>query len=219
MAALPAIDQLLREKGLAGQAATHSSTLPVQAWYVPTEWGLRGESLAFSEQILKHIEQQKITDVLLVAYWRGYGLEQQPRAAEFEVALLATIERLQSLGARAWVLLDVPVHGFDIPKAVARPLYSPDYIASLCSTPDSLPAVGPNAPELRAKLTAAGARVLDPKPMFLSSTGEYYRVQSDGTPLYRDAHHLTSHGAKLVLLPFLRNAMFELGETLSLIHI
>ena len=53
--------------------------------------------------------------------------------------------------------------------------------------------------------------MLDPKPMFLDASGAHYRVLSDNTPLYRDQQHLTSGGAVQVLLPFLRNAMLDLG--------
>lgn len=216
MAVLPAVDALLRERKLAGQAATHSSTLPVSQWYVPTKWGLREASLEFSHEVLEHIARERIADVLLVAYWRGYGLSDPQRQPEFEKAMLNTIERLTSAGARAWVLLDVPAHSFNVPKALTGRFYSPRYIDSLCATPATLPEDGPNAPALRTRIIAAGGRVLDPKPMFLDASGEYYRVLSDNIPLYRDQQHLTSSGAMEMLLPFLRNAMSDLGQPIVL---
>lgn len=212
MALLPAVDALLRERNLAGQAATHTSTLPVSEWYVATKWGLREASLEFGHEVLEHIASERIADVLLVAYWRGYGLSDPQRQLEFEKAMLNTVKRLTSVGARAWVLLDVPAHSFNVPKALTGRFYTPRYIDSLCATPATLPEDGPNAPALRTRIIAAGGRVLDPKPMFLDAGGEYYRVLSDNIPLYRDQQHLTSGGAVEILLPFLRNAMSELGQ-------
>ena len=44
MAALPAVDALLKEKGLAGRAAAHSATAPILGWYKVKEHGLGGDS-------------------------------------------------------------------------------------------------------------------------------------------------------------------------------
>ncbi len=212
MAAMPALDELLKEKGLSGKAATHSSTLPVCGWYVPTKYGLQEQSLEFSAEVFDYVKKSGIRHVLLVAYWRGYGLSDAGRRAEFETALLGTIRDLAKEGAQAWVLLDVPVHGFDIPKALSRSQLSVADLAELCSRPESLSQDGPNSLELTQKVIAAGGRILDPKPMFMSPTGDSYLIQSDDVALYRDGHHLTTRGAKLLLLPYLRNALAELGN-------
>ncbi len=212
MAALPAVDALLTELGLAGQAATHSSTLPVSNWYVPTKYGLGEAALEFNDEVLAHVEASEFTDVILIAYWRGYGLIEHNRTAAFEAALLETVGKLVAMGRRAWVMLDVPVHGFDVPKALARTCYSSRYIATLCSTPSSLGLDGPNSPALQAKIEALGGKVVDPRPMFLSPSGEHYVVSRDGTPLYRDQNHLTTQAARLLLLPILRNSMLEIGR-------
>lgn len=126
MAMLPAVDVLLRERNLVGQAATHSSTLPVSQWYVPTKWGLREASLEFSHEVLEHIARERIADVLLVAYWRGYELSDPQRRVEFEKAILNTIQRLNSAGARALV---------QCPQGTHRTLlFYPLYRFAVCNT-------------------------------------------------------------------------------------
>jgi hypothetical protein len=60
---------------------------------------------------------------------------------------------------------------------------------------------------LIADLETAGARVLDPKPRFLDATSSRYVVEAGRAVLYRDDHHLTTIGAKTVLLPYLRESM------------
>jgi hypothetical protein len=66
---------------------------------------------------------------------------------------------------------------------------------------------GVNDPKFIAAVKAVGGQVIDPKPKFLDPTDRYYIIQSNGVALYRDSHHLTTKGAKIMLVPLLHDTL------------
>jgi peptidoglycan/LPS O-acetylase OafA/YrhL len=204
MAALPAIDLFLKERGLAGRAATHSSTAPVLNWFKTNQFGLRKDALEFNEAILSYIERQKIPDVILSGYWSAYAENDGSNSGPFEPALLETVRRLVAAGARPWILLDAPVHSFQVPTALSRSVVFQTDLTAYCAKPTAENEFDSIDRTTIAAILAAGGRILDPKPSFLDATGRYYRIEIDGIALYRDAEHLTTHGAKRMLLPLFR---------------
>jgi hypothetical protein len=80
-------------------------------------------------------------------------------------------------------------------------------ITQFCAKPSQPYELDYIDPKTIAEIEAAGGRVLNPKPMFLSPEGDHYIVQSGGVVLYRDEQHLTVKGAELMLLPLLRDFM------------
>jgi hypothetical protein len=215
MAALPAIEELLVEKKLAGRAVTHSSTAPVLGWFKVTRWGLGKDSIPFNEAVLTYAQQKHIPNVILIAHWNDYakgdaadgGSAQDDTAQEFDAALLTTVKRLVAIGARPWILLDVPNQPFNVPKALSRTVHAPEQLEALCARPAPRNELQGGDPQIMAEIQAAGGRVIDPKPAFLDATKRYYRVQVNKTALYRDEEHLTVKGAKLMLLPLLRTQL------------
>lgn len=209
MAATPAFDALLKGRGQAGFAATHSSTPPVLNWQSDDAYALP-DSVSFNKAVLDYIQQKKIKRIFLVACWDYYLDPANTRRESFKSALLQTVSQLVSAGATPFILSDVPTHAFPVSRALA--LYyekNPAYLARLCSKPGI-----PNemdAPEsgFRKSLENAGVRILDPKPRFLDAAHPYYRIELNGVPLYRDQDHLTPKGAKLILLPFLRENLAD----------
>ncbi len=205
MAALAAFDAFFQERGIAAQAATHSSTVPVKDWYSETRWGLGKHSLAYNEAVLAHVHEQKISDVFLVAAWHGYTAHENFDRLAFNAALLATARELVDNGARPWILLTAPFHSFDVPRALAQPLSSRDHVHSRCKTPSQQAGLGPMNSETLKQIEALGGRVIDPRPRFLDPTGKRYVVEINGQTLYRDGFHLSATGARLTLLPLLRD--------------
>jgi hypothetical protein len=214
VAAMPAIDAFLKEKGLAGLAATHSDTAPVLDWYKVRFWGLGKDSVIYGDTIVSYVQTHEIPNVILVAHWGEYidaSGSDGDSSVSLNSALLATVRRLVAAGSRPWVMLEVPNHSFDIPRALSHPIYSRAEIEALCSKPNAGNELDKDDPDLIPRLESAGARVLDPKPRFLDPEGRCYVIEANGIALYRDNHHLTTKGAQLLLLPFLRDS-FTVGE-------
>lgn len=219
MAALPAIDLLLKERKLAGVAATHSATAPLLNWYQDNRRGLGKESIAFNNAIVQYIEQRKVAEVILIARWDYYFDPQVIHAADVaagQQALVTTIERLVASGTQPWIMLAVPEHGFDIPQVMSRPVAADTNIDALCAkpAPDNERAFWNR--KFVGQIEAAGGRVIDPKPAFLDATGERYVFQAEGIVLYRDQHHLTAKGAKHMLLPLFRERLAATGRATEL---
>lgn len=207
MSAMPAFDALLKERGLSGRAATRSITAPVVGW--PSASSVKNrEKRDYNDTVFEYIKQQKIADVFLVGSWSAYTGKEKDEAGKplIDSALLDTVKQLVAIGSRPWVVLDVPIHPYDVPRALARASLSDSSPARFCARPPLENELSENDRAIIAALKAAGAQVLDPKPRFLDESGGYYKIELGGVPLYRDTDHLTVKGANLVLLPFLREA-------------
>lgn len=207
MAALPAVDTFLKEKGLAGRAATHSSTAPVLNWFMLTEFGLNKDSIAFNNSVFSYIQSQQIPTVILSAYWSSYAGSGEGNSDSFNASLVSTIRRLVAIGSRPWILLDVPNQSFNVPRALSRSVVSHADITSFYAKPAARNELDKIDPKTIAEIEAAGGQVLDPKPRFLDPTGQHYIIQANGVALYRDGQHLTTKGAKLMLLPLLCDSL------------
>lgn len=210
MAALPAFDAFLKEKGWTGRAATHSSTAPVLNWFTRTQFGYAEEALIYNDAVFSYVRKYKIPLVILSANWKGYiqrGAEEGGTSNTFNVALLATVRRLAAIGSRPLILLDVPVHTFNVPRGLSRSIISGANIDALSTKPTVAERFDTLDVKVVEEIKAAGGRFLDPKPSFLSPTGQHYIVQSNGIALYSDEQHLTTKGSILVLLPFLRASL------------
>lgn len=195
MSAMPAFDVFLKEKGLTGRAVTHNSTAPVIGWYYPYPTpGLNEKSIPFNDAVISYINKNSISDVVLCAMWSPY-LE----VDDFSQSLLKTVELINASGARVWIMLDVPTPSFEVPRALARFDYSEDYLQTLFTRQNEFD------DSYLDLLKSKGVQILDPVPYFKDSNGRYM-IQSQGIALYTDGHHLTSRGAKLILVPFFRNS-------------
>ena len=208
-AALPAFDAFFKEQHVSGQAATHSATAPVLN-YCNTYWPA---GAAFNDAVLAHVKAHRIPNVVLVAYWDNYrtGVNPElPGNLAFDAALILTVQKIVQAGSRPWIFLDVPTHEFDVPRALARSVCTRTAINPNRTKPDPNRSLPGNDPQLITKLRAAGASVIDPRPAFLSDDGSHYVIVAKGTALYSDSNHLSTRGAKLLLLPLLRKLLAQI---------
>lgn len=204
MAALPALDAFLQERGLAGRAATHSATAPVLNWFLVSRFGLSEDSVAFNDAVLAYVRSQQTPTVILIANWSDYAAAGD---GGFNTALSATVRQLVAAGARPWLMLSVPEHTFDVPRVLSRSIIYHTDIAPFYATPAASDEFDRIDRATVADIESAGGRILDPKPRFLDPTGRRYVFLADGVVLYRDHHHLTTKGAKLMLLPLFRDSL------------
>ena len=204
MAALPAIDALLTEKGIAGRAATHSGWPPLVEWFKSEYWYKNEQSVDYNDAVLEYLRKTQIRDVILIASWTSYQDGPSKYPESFYDSLTMTVKRLQAIGCRPWILLSVPVHKCDVPRALSRSVRFYGDVTRFCGRPE-VESDGMN-PAVIAELRTMNVRILDPKPAFLDSTGRYYLMESESIVLYRDYNHLTTKGSIAVLLPFLRSS-------------
>jgi peptidoglycan/LPS O-acetylase OafA/YrhL len=207
MSALPAVDAFLKERGLAGRAATHSATAPVLNWFIISNSGLGSDAPAFNDAVLSYVRSRQIPDVMLIANWHAYAGSGGASSESFNASLLATVRQLVAAGSRPWILLTVPAKPYDVPRVLSRSVISHSDTPSLYTKPAEEYRFDLIPPQTIAEVEAAGGRVLDPKPRFLDQAGRQYVVQADGVVLYRDSHHLTTKGAILMLVPLLREEL------------
>jgi len=125
----------------------------------------------------------------------------------FRDALILTMKSLVEAGVQPWLILDVPNHSFEVPRALALSEVAGVDVTGLCSAPLTWKGLEKEEPNIVAELEDMGVRVLDPKPSFLAPSGHYYRIQLNATPLYFDSHHITAKAAELIILPYLRKTM------------
>ena len=209
MAAAPAIDAILLGNGYSGCAATHSSTAPVLDWFTASKFGLNEKSLAFNEAVVSYIKTHNIPLVVLHAHWRTYLTSPDAQDGAFEDSLLTTVEFLIEIGAKPYILLDVPRHTFDVPRKLSRSVISGGDVSMLCTRRLSDEDYDGFSPNLIRMIEEAGGIIVDPKPIFLDPEGEYYRVHSNDIVFYRDSSHLTVAGSKFLLKPFLADILAD----------
>lgn len=145
---------------------------------------------AYQDAVLNEIQSQGITDVVLISSWYGaYGIPD----ADFESALSSIIQRLNALGVRTWISVDIPVASeLDPRHALMENPQAPTW--------GSLPSAAHE--HIRQRELALFQRIaseqplhiLDPTPAFCTPTTGC--ISGEGTTAYyRDSSHLTSAGA------------------------
>ena len=201
MAAMPAFDEVLKECGIAGVQATISSVAPVLGARFQTTGGIR-DARAFNDAVFDFIKAQKVRDVVLVAYWQTYT--DSNGDVPLDRALLSTTQRLVEAGVCPWVMVQVPRPGFNVPRQLARWSMLHGDLPQCMERPGEWNGLRGTDRSLFEKIQAAGGRILDPRHCFLDSSRECYVVERNGSALFRDDHHLSATGARMILTPFLR---------------
>jgi hypothetical protein len=223
-ASLPAFDALFKQSGFSGRAATHSGTVPVLGLYLENH-GLAKDSLRFNAEVVSYIESNRVPHVVLVANWGWYARDGassgrlpgglSPNSTnQMQAALLGTVEKIVSVGAQPWILLEVPLHpGLPGPPHDITVLFRQHWMplasfndSRFCAKPGPDNGLGSTDPLFIKQLTKAGARIIDPRPAFLNSSEDLYPISRDGVLLYFDHGHMTKKGAEKMLTPVLEKA-------------
>lgn len=208
MAAAPAFDQFIKAKGMAGLQATASATAPVLGAYWQNEFVNRKDAIAFNDAVFNYIKKHHIPNVVLVGYWEYYVDDRG--STPLSTAMVSTVKKLVEAGTRPWVMLQVPHPLFDVPKGLAKASIFNFDLKPLLSAPLAWNGFSGNGDLIFKRIEAAGGHILDPGKCFMDGSGSHLLVEKNGKPLFRDVHHLSANGAKLVLAPCL-NEILNLG--------
>jgi peptidoglycan/LPS O-acetylase OafA/YrhL len=203
MAALPAVNEFLKERQLYGVAATHTSTAPVLEWVARTRHRPNEDSIPFNREVIAYIKQSKIKTVLLVGYWPSYVT-----FPGFFEALSSTLKELKREGIGVYVLGDVPIHEFDVVRALVNYANKKDALISVQKKQfDSMRAESEAVDRrVASAVRSAGAVYIEVMPSFVDASRTYFDIEKSGVALYKDKQHLTTAGAKSMLLPVLRDS-------------
>ena len=216
MAVLPAIDAVCKETGNAAVAATHAGTPPVIGYFSRNQWGLNEESLPFNAAVMDYIKKAKIRSVILVSYWNMHS-----EGAEFQSALLKTVEEMRSAGAAVYLMRDIPIYDYNIQKVLVRYSYKGEDLAQFGLTKSEFAAADKMPETLLEKLKLAGVQMLDPIPLLMErSRSEKFLPFDSGGSFYYDGNHLSTYGSlalKPLFLPIFRvqSASDEVPEAAS----
>jgi len=192
-AVLPALDAMCRQHSLRAVAAAHSETPPLLDYVPDGIYSLRSEAPAVGEAIVAFVRANHIRNVLLAARWKGY---RAGTSLTFHTAFVKTIAALRESGAKVWVMEEVPNFPLDVPKSLASAAlfrHDPEKL--------NLPLASYRAQlvdQEREFLQVVGPGVVLLEPSTCLVRNSVAPVCLDGVPLYRDIHHLTTHGAMLL---------------------
>lgn len=210
MAAYPAFDNVFKEFGICARAIMHSGTAPLVNFRAKVPNGTAIDTVAFNEATINWLKQKKVKHVFLVGYWQVYetkgSLYSNDKEAinetfeeYYKSSLLNTVKTLISMGCIPWILLQVPEHSFDVPKAYAFCRYFGGDRKQFLTEPDSWNGLAGNDSAFLVSLTKEGAQIVNTRPAFLDQTKRYYEFSKETTVYYGDKHHLSVQGAERVL--------------------
>lgn len=190
MAVAPVLNELCHRFSVRGVEATHSQTAPILEYW--NNFGLQKKSIAFSQSVVEFIAQKHIKSVILAAKWQVYG---PPDLVDSK--LTATVVAIEASGASVYILKDVPIPDFNVPKQAALTVMRHGEMAELGTNPTKYAADNHNYELLFDRLSKLGATILDTPKYFLNTNGLYDVVRDDKI-LYCDSDHLTIDGSKLL---------------------
>lgn len=200
MALLPVIDDLCREKGGQGVAAVHYQMPPLVNYQSRGHYSLKEKTPLFSAAVLDFVRSKQVPHVVLTAAW-NYHFDEAGRK-HIRQALLETVTALKEAGAKVWVMEDVPVHTFDVPRRLAAAvLFGGEKVEAIGLPLDVHRADCIVQHEVLQELAPQNYTLLDPAGLFSNAQG-LCRVATGGHALYTDASHISVQGA-LLLRPLL----------------
>ena len=204
MHTVPALGAFCRNRGIAAEFIAYSWAAPLMGGYFDHPQWLGGDTTKWTDATIQHIQRSGTKEIILAAAWASY---EGNSAKNLEDALIATVDQLQSMGCRVWILQDVP--GFEIkePRAFMRELWQYGFGSRI--TWDQTEEEHRRRNSVLYKLAGMGlpATFIDPAPSLLDPLTKRYRIKTNDIALYYDSHHLTARGSKLVLLPIIEQTI------------
>jgi hypothetical protein len=175
--------------------------------YVPDHrfqgFSLGADCPAYNAAVLDFIATRRVPVVLLAARWSMYfesESDSHPAVEEgvFARGLVETVRRIRATGSAPWILMEVPKHRTNVPKAlVCHELFGMN-VSRFAATPDTVLIQNQHMSELVPILQEAGAQIVDLSTLLEDSTRKSFRMEHERRPLYYDDNHLSRYGALFV---------------------
>lgn len=194
MAILPAIEAACIEGGAAAEAATKSVTPPVAGYALPPPLRPGERSRQFNAAVLEHAVSGSVDSVVLAAAWDRYLVD-----AEFQPALLKTVDALVQHGVKVYFMKDVPWFGFNVPRRLFYYSLMRWNPSELALSVENYRAASHLQSALLPLLRDRRVLILDPLSYLQERAGvPSVRPFDAGGSFYRDHDHLSTYGAMII---------------------
>ena len=204
----PLFDSLAKRHGISGTMITYQGTPPLFHWDHRNPWAARDPKKLWQAS-LEYAKRNKIQNVFLVAAWGAC----QKRASELKIeqSILNTIDMFNEIGAKVYVLVDVPTYGNSIGKLVLRNLFfrisQPQLWKQTRNEHEAI-----QSGIFSASQKTANADFIDPTAQFLQADGISLKTDVGGKLLYLDSEHLTQFGVKTIWTPLLEGVFQSMSK-------
>lgn len=220
-------DRLAREHGLQCVVAAHEGSVPLLGAWRP----LKGrKSLDWNQGVLEFIQENNVKHVILASRWavniegggklklaaliadrESRGLTPDEARGALARGLQRTLERLNELGVRVWIVGQVPSQeGHDPAKEAVRAILFGNELPSGILLEEHLAHQG-NVNRIFKSIDLPNVTVLDPTPHAFDDSGRSRICDEDGI-FYHDDNHITSLGAEKLLAEILAPAFEEIAR-------
>ena len=220
-------NSLGKEFGLSGVIAVRHATVPL----LGVGQFPNAKSIAWNDAVLQYIRDNKVSNVILVAKWASYienlpngrsGTlisEKQSRSNNSEEAKAAfrnghmrTLIELQSLGAKTWILGQVPLQNFN-PKLeiVSAEIFGKALPHGVSLAVHQEMQINVNSIIDTITKDLASVNVLDPAKYCFNELG-HSKIWGDRGVYYTDDNHLSRLGANRLLRPVFESVFRELSD-------
>jgi len=215
------------EYELSGVMAAQAGSIPISGVWRRD----RPENRAWNDAVLTFIRDNRIRDVILVGRWescvdREVGdrtdvLMTDGKSTTIDLdairemvtaGLSRTVEQLEQMGARVWIVKQVPIQPFHPQRTLVRCRYFGLDLPAAASLDDH------HAAQLHAdQLMAAIKRrhpevhILDPQDFCFDATG-HSRFHDGDIVFYRDQDHLSPEGSEQLLRPMIVPVLSEISH-------
>jgi peptidoglycan/LPS O-acetylase OafA/YrhL len=192
MALMPGINAACERLQCRGIQATHSATPPLLDFVYPDTFGLGDTNPIFADQVVRMVEQRRISFVIINASWNKYAAN-----PEFKAKLGTTVSKLNAAGAKVILVLDVANQEVDVPSVLAKRAFwrlsSDGYGVSVELHRKRNQSVN----QIIRSMANSATAVVDLETLFVNTQGTWLAISS-GQVLYRDSSHLSVEGGLLL---------------------
>jgi peptidoglycan/LPS O-acetylase OafA/YrhL len=168
MAIAPVLDELCRRYSWRGVEATHSATAPIMNYDNVPEDAFGNNWPAFPKAVLDYITKKQVKNVVIAGYWRHYTVEDKQWTN-----LVQTVRAVIDLGAKVYVLKDVPTQADQLPERVAFAVLHNGDLEDIGITPEQYQSDNRDFDLIFDQISQEGATVLAPADYFRNSKGLY----------------------------------------------
>lgn len=204
---LPAFEGLAKNRKISGEVFYAFATAPVVGANFNQRFGLNEGAPQVAQTVVDYVKRHRIPLVILIANWAQY---QKANPTLLRDSLNATVTQLNQIGARVYVVGDVPLHSETTIKKILK--------NAIFDTKEPIDVVdmqkhqNANSVLYEVEHQVPKAGFLDLSVLFYDAGSRSYKTIENGNLLYKDSNHITANAARVLVEPYLES---ELGKIIA----